>query len=60
MGSLISTILSAYKASLDTSRERYQKAISKMGKTTKEVYDNSIEYSYNYGVSFSWKRKKKS
>lgn len=32
MGSLISTILSAYKASLDTSRERYQKAISERGK----------------------------
>jgi hypothetical protein len=43
MGSLISTILSAYKVSLDTSRERYQKAISERGKTTKEFYDNFLK-----------------
>lgn len=39
MGSLISTILSAYKTSLDTSRERYQNAISEKGSTTREFYD---------------------
>lgn len=43
MGSLISTILSAYKTSLDISRERYQKAISERGNTTKEFYDNFLK-----------------
>lgn len=43
MGSLISTILSAYKTSLDTSRERYQKAINERGATTKEFYDNFLK-----------------
>lgn len=39
VGSLISTILSAYKTSLDTSRERYENAINEKGKTTKEFYE---------------------
>ena len=42
MGSLISTILSAYKTSLDISRERYQKAISERGNTTKEFYGDFL------------------
>lgn len=43
MGSLIGTILSAYKTSLDTSRERYQKAIRERGNTTKEFYDDFLK-----------------
>ncbi|MDA8056332.1 MAG: hypothetical protein M0Z77_11900 [Thermoplasmatales archaeon] len=43
MGSLISTILSAYKTSLDTSRERYQNAINEKGATTKEFYDEFLK-----------------
>lgn len=39
MGSLISTILSAYKTSLDVSKERYQEAISERGKSTREFYN---------------------
>ena len=39
MGSLISTILSAYKTSLDTSRQRYQNALNEKGATTREFYE---------------------
>ncbi len=39
MGSLISSILAAYKTSLDISRERYQNAINEKGASTKEFYD---------------------
>ncbi|MGC8573809.1 MAG: hypothetical protein ACP5L0_07455 [Caldisphaera sp.] len=43
MGSLISAILSAYKTSLDTSRERYENEIDKRLTTTKEFYDEFLK-----------------